>query len=180
MSKVNVSAKSSVTVITGLPGTGKSTYVDKHYLQNPHKKRILIVDPQQEYKPSNKYTIFRIKNYDIEHASDEFNMLANAILRHPNTVDILIIDESNVVLPKKRLYSHTVKLMNTLRHVGLEVVLVARRPTDINITASEFATKRIIFKSSGKNDIAYLNDIEAGLGDKAAKLQGHEYITWQP
>lgn len=180
MSKVNVKAKSDITIITGLPGSGKSTYIDKHYLQKPSGRAILIVDPAREYKESDNYTIFRIKNYEQKAAGEEFEKLAAYLLKHPDAVDLLIIDESNVILPKKQLYSATAKMLNTLRHLRISIVAVARRPTDINITASELASKRIIFKSTGKNDIQYLNNIEEGLGDRAAALRLHEYIVWKP
>jgi hypothetical protein len=74
-----------------------------------------------------------------------------------------------------RLEPATKKLVNTLRHEKIDLILVARRPVDINITMSELARERYVFRVSGVNDIKRLNDISAGLGDNAARLEQHDY-----
>lgn len=179
MTKKNVSAANDITVITGLSGSGKSTYVDNHYLRNP-KGVTVVIDPQKEYLPNNKYGVMRLRDYS--RADEEFETLAAYLVKDENIgkIDTLIVDESNVVLPKLRLKPHARKLINTLRHCKLKLVLVARRPTDVNLLASELSSHRIIFRATGKNDIDYLNDIEKGLGDAAFALGAHDYLDYRP
>ena len=157
MTKKNVSAANDITVITGLSGSGKSTYVDTHYLKNP-KGVTVIIDPQKEYLPNNKYGVMRLRDYS--RADEEFETLAAYLVKDTNIgkIDTLIIDESNVVLPKLGLKPHARKLINTL----------------------ELSSHRIIFRATGKNDIDYLNDIEKGLGDAAFALGPHDYLDYRP
>ena len=68
--------------------------------------------------------------------------------------------------------------MNTLRHEGVDLIAIARRPTDINITISELARERYIYKSMGVNDIKRLEMrlLKDLVGTRAKSLGAHDYL----
>lgn len=174
----SVSADNRIICITGLPRSGKS-----HLLKNKiipeylnRGKTVCIVDVNREYMANGnpKVFVYRIRDYD--NAEPELETLITYLLKHRGSIDALIIDESNVILNKQRLTPNMKRLVNTLRHEKIDLVVVARRPVDINITISELANERYIFATHGYNDISRLNNIYTGLGDAAQQLTGHSYI----
>lgn len=169
----DVSAQNKITVITGLPGTGKSTLLKNKIIPSAAKP-LVVVDPNMEYAAGKGVYVFRLKNYGA--AAEEVESMIKSMLANNINVKTLIVDESNVVFDKLTLLPAAKRFVNTLRHIGVDLVCVARRPVDINITISELARERYIFRVSGVNDIKRLNEIIAGLGDAAANLQGHDYI----
>ena len=172
----DVSGTNKVTVITGLPGTGKSHLIKSVILPKlaKSKKAVVIVDPQMEYTGKGNVFVYRLSSY--ANAVEEVDALIAFILANKGAIDTLIIDESNVVFNKMTLSPAAKKLVNTLRHEGVDLIAIARRPTDINITISELARERYIFKTMGVNDIKRLNEIIEGLGDKAKDLGPHDYL----
>ena len=172
----DVSGTNKVTVITGLPGTGKSHLIKSVILPKlaKSKKAVVIVDPQMEYTGKGNVFVYRLNTY--ANAVEEVDALIAFILANKGAIGTLIIDESNVVFNKMTLSPAAKKLVNTLRHEGVDLIAIARRPTDINITISELARERYIFKTMGVNDVKRLNEIIDGLGDKAKDLGPHDYL----
>lgn len=172
----DISANNGITCITGLPRSGKSTLLKKTIIPKLIKqgKKIIVVDVNKEYTGNNSLAVFRIKDYNK--AAEEVEVLIHSIINHPDVCDVLIVDESNVVFNKNVLLPNAKQFVNTLRHVKVDLYVVARRPVDINITISELAQNRYIFRVSGVNDIKRLNDIFIGLGDRAFNLGEHDYI----
>lgn len=172
----DISADNGITCITGLPRSGKSTLLKRKIIPALIKqgKKIIVVDVNKEYTGNNNLAVFRIQDYNK--AADEVEILIKSILTHPDVCDVLIVDESNVVFNKSVLLPAARQFINTLRHVKVDLYVVARRPVDINITISELARDRYIFRVSGVNDIKRLNDIFIGLGDRAFNLGKHDYI----
>ena len=172
----DVSGTNKVTVITGLPGTGKSHLIKSVILPKlaKSKKAVVIVDPQMEYTGKGNVFVYRLSSY--ANAVEEVDALIAFILANKGAIGTLIIDESNVVFNKMTLSPAAKKLVNTLRHEGVDLIAIARRPTDINITISELARERYIFKTMGVNDVKRLNEIIDGLGDKAKRLSAHDYL----
>lgn len=172
----SVSAQNYITVISGLPGTGKS-----HLLKNKiipeligKNKKLIVVDVNKEFVGGPGCMVYRISNY--AKAADEVEELAAYMLKHPQIVDVLIIDEANVCLDKSTLGPALKKLINTLRHEKTDLICAVRRPVSLNTDIMELARKRYVFKTSGVNDIKRLNEYVAGLGDAAAALEGHNYL----
>ena len=172
----DVSGTNKVTVITGLPGTGKSHLIKSVILPKlaKSKKGVVIVDPQMEYTGKGNVFVYRLSSY--ANAVEEVDALIAFILANKGAIGTLIVDESNVVFNKMTLSPAAKKLVNTLRHEGVDLIAIARRPTDINITISELARERYIFKTMGVNDVKRLNEIIDGLGDKAKRLSAHDYM----
>lgn len=172
----NVSGNNTITCITGLPRSGKSTLLKEKIIPDLLKKgkKVLVVDVNKEYKPRKNLYVFEIKDYN--NAEEEVEKLIETLLKNPKMIDVMVVDESNVVFNKHVLLPNAKRMMNTLRHVKTDVIVVARRPVDINIFLSENAQKRYIFHASGVNDIKRLNDIMQGLGDRAYALGEHDYL----
>lgn len=172
--------QNKICVITGLPGSGKSHLLKEKIIPELRKqsKKIICVDPNCEYKPSRGFMVYRIQDYD--NAEEEFETMIRYYMTDPEgrkkKPDCIIVDESNVVFNKLTLPPYTKKLVNTLRHEKIDLVVVARRPVDVNITMSELARERYVFRVSGVNDIKRLNDIMMGLGDEALNLGVHDYF----
>ena len=172
----DVSGTNKVIVVTGLPGTGKSRLIKSVILPKlaKSKRAVVVVDPQIEYSGKGNVFVYRLSSY--ANAVEEVDALIAFILANKGAIGTLIIDESNVVFNKMTLSPASKKLVNTLRHEEVDLIAIARRPTDINITISELARERYIFKSMGVNDIKRLNEIIDGLGDKAKALSAHDYL----
>lgn len=172
----NVSGNNTITCITGLPRSGKSTLLKEKIIPSLLKKgkKVLVVDVNKEYKPRRNLYVFEITDYN--NAEAEVEALIETLLQNPKMIDVMVVDESNVVFNKHVLQPNAKRMMNTLRHVKTDVIVVARRPVDINIFLSENAQKRYIFHASGVNDIKRLNDIMQGLGDRAYALGEHDYL----
>lgn len=168
-----------ICVITGLPGSGKSHLLKENLIPALRKagKKVICVDPNCEYKPSKGFMVYRIADYD--NAEAEFETMIRYYMASDDgkkrKPDVIIVDESNVVFQKMTLPPYTKKLVNTLRHEKIDLIVVARRPVDVNITMSELARERYVFRVSGVNDIKRLNDIMQGLGDDALALGVHDY-----
>ena len=172
----DVTGTNKVIVVTGLPGTGKSRLIKSVILPklSTGKKGTIVIDPQMEYSGGGNIFVYRLTSY--ADAEEETEGLIRFILANKGAIGTLIIDESNVVFNKLVLSPAAKKLVNTLRHEGVDLIAIARRPTDINITISELARERYIYKSMGVNDIKRLNEIIEGLGDRAKSLGAHDYL----
>lgn len=172
--------QNKICVITGLPGSGKSHLLKEKIIPELRKnsRKIICVDPNCEYKPARGFMVYRIQDYD--NAEEEFETMIRYYMTDPEgrkkKPDCIIVDESNVVFNKLTLPAYTKKLVNTLRHEKIDLIVVARRPVDVNITMSELARERYVFRVSGVNDIKRLNDIMQGLGDEALNLGVHDYF----
>lgn len=172
--------QNKICVITGLPGSGKSHLLKEKIIPELRKqsKKIICVDPNCEYKPARGFMVYRIQDYD--NAEEEFETMIRYYMTDPEgrkkKPDCIIVDESNVVFQKLTLPPYTKKLVNTLRHEKIDLIVVARRPVDVNITMSELARERYVFRVSGVNDIKRLNEIMIGLGDEALNLGVHDYF----
>lgn len=171
-------------LIVGLQGSGKTEYAKRvirdHLMRD--KKRILIFDIMDEYKPERRIDILRIKNKAQPAPEAEFCI--KAMINDPKqktgkcAYSLLVIDETAQYYPNKSILPPEFSLINhTMRHIPLRLVCITRRISQIHTDLSELATQLIIFKQAGTNDIKRLNDISAGLGDAAAKLKEHRYIT---
>ncbi len=172
--------QNKICVITGLPGSGKSHLLKEKIIPELRRnsRKIICVDPNCEYKPARGFMVYRIQDYD--NAEEEFETMIRYYMTdkegRKKKPDCIIVDESNVVFQKLTLPPYTKKLVNTLRHEKIDLVVVARRPVDVNITMSELARERYVFRVSGVNDIKRLNDIMQGLGDDALNLGVHDYF----
>ena len=171
-------------LIIGLQGSGKTEYAKmliKEHLKRD-KKRVLIFDIMEEYKSAGRVDLFRIKNKS--NPTPEAELCIKAMINGPKEktgkcgYSLLVIDETGQYYPNRSTLPPEFSLINhTMRHIPIRLICISRRISQIHTDLSELATQLIIFKQAGVNDIKRLNDISAGLGDAAAKLGEHRYIT---
>jgi hypothetical protein len=95
---------------------------------------------------------------------------------------IAIIDEADQAFPNQKPFMPKFsEYFGSYRHFHCDSIgFVARRPVSLNTTIVELAKVLVIFRTTGKNDILYLNDIAHGLGDAAAALKDFHYILVNP
>lgn len=63
------------------------------------------------------------------------------------------------------------------RHYSTGFIGVARRPAQVETTITELADAVIVFYLDGPNDVRKLNEINAGLGDRAAELDKYHFLV---
>jgi len=100
---------------------------------------------------------------------------------------MLLLDEASTVFPNaKPLQPIANNFLNYYRHATKEggwnmgAMFICRRPARLNTSLVELSRYIIIFTLKGKNDIQYLNNTAAGLGDAVLELSGHEFIVVTP
>ncbi len=160
-----------VVCIFGLRGSGKSTLAD--YIALPYHELALFYDVLHEVPANSTYFSYQPRDrYSISELENVITRVINA-----KRYSLFIIDEANrfarpkpAPLPKK-----IAELNDECRHIGLTVIYIARRPTQLNQDLTELADYLMIFQLSGKNDVKYLNDLSTGLGDKISKLKPYTF-----
>ena len=171
-------------LIVGLQGSGKTFYTKRliqDELKQNNNKRVLVLDVMDEYDPKGKTDIFRPKNK--AQPVNEAELCIKTLINDPKknrgrcAYSMLVIDETGQYYPNKSILPPEFALINnTARHIPLKLVCITRRISQIHTDLSELASKIIIFRQTGINDIKRLNEIAAGLGDKASELTDHRYI----
>ena len=167
-------------IVCGLRGAGKTVFCKKMLEAEPNH---LIFDMLNEYSVSEGF-----KKYvpDAKFSGDTLNaefdlFMQKAVFPIKNKLGMLIIEESNRVIPNKLVMPHSVGDLTDLgRHYGIKVGYITRRPVQLNTTVVELTDYMIIFSLKGKNDIQYLNSINNGLGDAVAELKDHQYVFVNP
>lgn len=93
--------------------------------------------------------------------------------------DCVVFDEADQLFRNYQAFgSWTLRLLAEHRHIGVAVILIARRPQDIPPYITESSHNLFIFYLEGTNAVSRLNDLYPGLGDMASRLnyQKHDYI----
>ncbi|MBA7581104.1 hypothetical protein ES708_23004 [subsurface metagenome] len=95
---------------------------------------------------------------------------------------LIVIDEANRFCPPKPApLPQTVADLNDWRaHYGITAGYISRRPVQLNQDLTELSHYLFIFSLQGKNDIGYLNDLSAGLGDAVSQLSPYYYMVVDP
>lgn len=164
-------------VILGLQGTGK-TYLAKSILQ--HEARSIAYDLLHEYQGFNRYIV---TNRQFGQASiDELNLFVNRVVIGSGKIKLFILDEANRLCPPKPhpLPAAILELNDFSRHLHISFGAICRRPTQLHSDIIELAHYVFIFQLKGKNDLAYLDSIAGGLGDKVFSLPEHHFVILHP
>jgi len=161
--------------IFGLPDSGKSTQAN--FILNAYGKSAFIYDTLGEYADE-PYDSYRP---DDRYSPGELETVIRAILKS-RRYSMVIIDEANRFCPPKPapLPQAVADLNDWRAHYGLSVGFIARRPVQLNQDLTELAHYLFIFNLKGKNDIAYLNDLVAGLGDAVLNIPKYHFIMMDP
>ena len=155
--------------IFGVRGSGKSTLV-KSILDSTASH--LVYDPLDEYEGYRRYIP------SDRQSTEELNTVINDLVI-PRRPSLFIVDEANkYVTPKPHaLPSGAADLNDLARHWNIACGWVARRMTQFNTDIVELANHVFIFKLSGKNDWAYLENLHQGLGDAVRNLKPYEFMS---
>jgi DNA helicase HerA-like ATPase len=155
--------------IFGLQGSGKTELAKAILRRAPNH---LVWDWHQEYKGFNRYLVK--KRYDLE------RQITLVIQKLVPKVDMFLIDEANRLAPNRSpLIPAIAELNDDSRHAPwrLSLGFLARRPVQLNTDLVELSHYLFIFNLKGKNDIDYLNDLAAGLGDTVATMAPYHYAA---
>jgi len=159
--------------IFGLPDSGKSTLA--HYILNQYGNAAFVYDTLHEYpgQPFDSYTPH--DRYD----SAELEAVIEAV---KTRYSLVLIDEANRFCPSKPapLPQSIADLNDWRAHYGLTVGFIARRPVQLNQDLTELAHYLLVFNLRGRNDISYLNDLAAGLGDAVSQIPQYHFIAVDP
>jgi len=173
---VNWDIASKRFVIFGLQGSGK-TCLAKYILKS--EPAHLVYDVLDEYRGFNRY-IATYRQYTPE-GLDELNLCIQRVVIGSGKVRLFILDEANRYCPNGRPLPNAVSELNDFqRHYRIAFGAVARRPAQLATDLTELAHYIFVFRLRGKNDLAYLDALSAGLGDAVAGLTGHQFVLVDP
>ncbi len=159
--------------IFGLPDSGKSTLAS--YILNQYAGAAFVYDTLNEY-PDNPFDSYSPKGrYDTA----ELEAVIRVAMKR---YSLIVIDEANRFCPPKPIpLPQAVADLNDWRaHYGITVGYISRRPVQLNPDLTELCHYLFIFSLQGKNDIQYLNDLSAGLGDAVTQVPLYHFMVVDP
>jgi len=159
----------------GLPDSGKSTLAC--YILNQFGSAAFVYDTLSEYPPEPFDSYAPKDQYDVE----ELEGILRAAMRS-RRYKLIVIDETNRFCPSKPapLPQAVADLNDWRAHYGIAAGYIARRPVQLNQDLTELSHYIISFGLKGKNDIQYLNDLAAGLGDTVSQLELYHFVVVDP
>ncbi len=169
----------------GLKGSGKSTLTDN--ILTAYGTDALYYDTANESPKESNYYVYRPDSaYSVAELETVINAIKPAALPDGGykvpKYKLFVIDEANRTCPSKPapLPPAVADLNDQCRHYVISVGYIARRPSQLNQDLTELADYLFIFRLTGKNDIAYLNNTVTGLGDAVQRLAPFEFVTVYP
>ncbi|MBA7697013.1 hypothetical protein ES703_105671 [subsurface metagenome] len=159
--------------IFGLPDGGKSTLAN--YILHQYGSAAFVYDTLNEYADSPFDSYSPKGRYDTAE-------LEVAIRVAMHRYSLIVIDEANRFCPPKPapLPQAVADLNDWRAHFGVTAGYISRRPVQLNQDLTELSHYLFIFSLKGKNDIQYLNDLSAGLGDATARLAPYHFMVVDP
>lgn len=180
---MNLKLTRKTWVVIGYKGGGKSSFAK--WVAETYGVKCLYYDTLNEVPNGARFHSYNPKNHQ---SVDELCMIIR-LLKQSRNYRMLIIDEANRFCPPKpaRLPQDVADLNDWCRHpqFNMSVGYIARRPVQLNSDLVEIADYIIAFHLGGKNDIAYLNGLRAGLGDAVQNLPPYHFAlinqnrTWE-
>ena len=164
--------ESKAFCIFGLPDSGKSTLAA--FILSQYGASAFVYDTLNEY-PGSPFDSYSPRGrYD----SGELDQVIRAVMTSQR-YSLILIDETNRFCPPKPspLPQAIADLNDWRAHYKVTVGYIARRPVQLNQDLTELAHYLFIFNLKGRNDIAYLNDLAAGLGDVVGQLPPYHFIA---
>nr|BEL00733.1 hypothetical protein DMOBY_05860 [Dehalococcoides mccartyi] len=175
-SEINLKGKS--VCIFGLKGCGKSNLAAT--LLGMYGNTALVYDTLSEYSDAQSYDRYVPTN---RYNAAELEKITRAVM-HSRRYRLFIIDEANRYCPSKPapLPQAIADLNDWCRHDQYDIipVYICRRPTQLNQDLTEQADYIAIFRLAGVNDVKYLNELSAGLGDTVQKLPQYHFCLVDP
>jgi len=161
--------------IFGLPDSGKSTLAS--FILAQFGASAFVYDTLSEY-PGTPYDSYSPHDRT---SKEELGRIIRPVFTR-GKYRLLMIDEANRFCPTKPapLPQAIADLNDWRAHYSVSVGFIARRPVQLNQDLTELAHYLFIFGLRGKNDVQYLNDISAGLGDAVTKIPPYHFILVSP
>ncbi|CAI82866.1 hypothetical protein cbdbA704 [Dehalococcoides mccartyi CBDB1] len=157
-----------------MKGCGKSNLAAT--LLDMYGSTALVYDTLSEYPDTAAYDRYVPAN---RYNSAELEKITRAVMRS-RRYRLFIIDEANRYCPSKPspLPQAIADLNDWCRHEQYDIVPVylCRRPTQLNQDLTEQADYLCIFRLAGVNDVKYLNELSAGLGDTVRQLSQYHFV----
>lgn len=171
-------------VVVGLQGSGKSTWTHAYiraHLAAGHK--VLIFDPMREYGKIPGATVYQPKAAGGDALRREFELMVSKLIIQPykrnrtQPYRLLVCEEaSRYLMAGKPLPENIGWVNDTMRHMKLSWVCIARRFVQMQVDISELAHRIIIYRLAGVNDMRRLADISEGLDDAVRSLAKYHYV----
>lgn len=177
MEKIKLNLVRKTWCVLGYKQGGKSTL--SKMIGESFGAKALYYDTLHEVPSSAKMHSYKPKNRS--NVGELISIIQ--LLKVNKQYRMLIIDEANrYCKPRETLPQEIMDMNDWCRHpmYNLSVGYIARRPVSINSNIIEIADYLIIFQLGGKNDIKYLNDLRAGLGDTVLNLPKYHFVVVAP
>ena len=172
-----------ITVV-GLQGSGKSTWTHAYiraHLAAGHK--VLVFDPMKEYGKIAGATVYQPKASGGDALRQEFETMLYKLVILPykrnrtQPYRLLVCEEaSRYLMHGKPLPDNIGWINDTMRHMHISLVCIARRFVQLNVDLPELSHRLIIYRQSGVNDMRRLADISEGLDDAVRSLAKYHYV----
>jgi hypothetical protein len=168
------------TMIFGKKKEGKSNLV-QHLLMHRLHRNAFIYDVCREhdavstglrYLPEHRFG--EEARAEAGHVVEKF-VTGNDRDRRP---DLFVAEELSRLAPNSGGTDDAlIDFIDLLRHYQTGFLGVARRPAKVETTLTELADQVIVFYLDGPNDRRKLNEINDGLGDRAAQLDPYHFLV---
>lgn len=178
--------QNEIGVIIGRKGSGKTTLAKTYILAAKKKRgRIIIVDSLGEYDG-----VHIIQLSELEKVLKNPYFMVRIIPQDPQDVDIIIAlamraKKCLVVIDEAGLWQNPAYLPPVMleglrlgRHYQLDLLLIARRPTELNRMATAMSDTLYIFGTHEPRDLEYIRSIDADLPDIVKALPRYHYIAY--
>ena len=162
--------------IFGLQQSGKSYLARRILASEPAH---FVYDPLHEHVGCNRY-LARYRQY-IPEAIAELDLLVRRVVIGSGKVRLFVVDEANRYCPNRRPLPDSIGELNDFQaHYDIGFGVIARRPVQLHTDLVELAHYLFVFSLRGKNDLAYLDCLAAGLADAVAGLEKYHFVVVDP
>lgn len=171
-------------MIVGLQGSGKTELAKKMIKETTSKgKNVLVIDILNEYnnKKLGKIDIYVPEN-SVYPVAEVDTLINNYILKPyfetgKQPYSLIVFDEATRYFQNKIPLPQSMGYINDMaRHLKLDIIVIARRFTQVNTDLVELSHKLYIFNQTGINDIKRLNELSIGLGDTILNIPKYYYV----
>jgi len=173
-----------ITLVVGQTGQGKTQYAKRYIREH---KRVIISDPMAEYEGASgvilfddltelieyveKHNVFRVAYSDLR----DFDTLALLAKSIPQS--LFVVEESQRIIPPlAKIPINFEDLIYRGRHTGTSILLVAQRPSTVNIAVRSQYHRLITFRQSESRDLNWISEMSGeNLADQIRALDVLNY-----
>ncbi len=164
-------------VILGVQGSGK-TELAKIILRSARNS--IVYDVHHEYVGLNRYLVEH-RQVDRRKRDDpgiaELDHFVSQVVQGSGQVRLFVLDEANRYCPNKYPLPASILVLNDdQRHDRIAFGTIARRAAQLNTDLTELAHYIFVFRLTGRNDYAFLEDTAVGLGDAVRDLEDYHFV----